>query len=116
MEEPAKTAQCATCGRDLDPEDAAVVWVVAGRGRLVGEWDVEHSFEEEQVRVFCDLDHANAHLREHPLADRFTDTTVGDHDGPGRLADVGCFAVLLIVLTFLVVGGITSIGWLLGLL
>jgi hypothetical protein len=101
---------CARCGREVDPTADLAITIVVGRSERL-DAEGERCFRHEQVLTFCHLEHANAHLAEHPLRDEWPDSEVLEsHDG--ALGAFGCFLLAAVLLVLLVVGAVVSVGWL----
>lgn len=101
---------CAHCGRGVDPAANLAITIVVGRSERLDS-EEERCFRHEQVFLFCDLEHANAHLGEHPLQDEWPDSEVLEpHDGD--LGAFGCFLLAVLLLVLLVVGAVVSVAWL----
>ncbi len=117
MDEHADTAEtidaavgCAHCGREVDPTADLAITIVVGRSERL-DAEGERCFRHEQVLTFCDLEHANAHLAEHPLRDEWPDSEVLEpHDGD--LGAFGCFLIAVALLVLLAVGAVVSLRWL----
>ncbi|WP_311210367.1 MULTISPECIES: hypothetical protein [unclassified Aeromicrobium] len=103
--------QCFHCGREVDADGEQAITLVVGRSELLDRGE-ERLFRREQVLLFCDLAHANAHLARHPLQDEWPDSEVVDLDDESFLGVIGCLLLAVALLVVLGVGATVSAAWL----